>query len=216
LPNRPLRPCLDRAESHHVPRPLPGGTWPLRKVIHAAMAAVPLAGWLWAPWAALALAAILLAGSLLLEAARRAWPSVDRILWGNAPALFRPAERRGVLGSTWFAGSMLAVLLLFGQDVGGLGVLFLAFGDPVAELAGRRWGRPGLRKTWAGSIACLAACLVTAAGAALCSLLPPAAACSGAVAAAAAERWSPPPTDNLWIPFFSCLVMAAGMNLLAI
>ena len=188
----------------------------VRKAIHASLVAVPLAGWLWAPWVALALSALLVAGSLLLEAARRAWPWVDRTLWGNAPQLFRTAEQRALLGSTWFAASMLAALLLFGQDIGGLAVLFLALGDPVAELAGRRWGTPGLRKTWVGSTACLAACLATAAVAVQFGLLPPAPALAGALAAAAAERWSPPPGDNVWIPILSGLVMAAGMNLLAI
>lgn len=187
----------------------------LRKMMHIALAAVPLAGWIWAPWVALALAGLLAAGSLVLEAARRLWPFVDRTLWGRAEDLFRPWERRGILGSTWFVASMLGVLLAFGQDVGGLVVLFLALGDPAAELAGRHWGRPGVRKTWAGSLACLAVCLAVASASALAGLVPAAAALPGAVAAAAAERWSPPPTDNLWMPLFSALVAAAGLQILA-
>jgi dolichol kinase len=187
----------------------------LRKLMHAALAIVPLAGWLFAPWVALALAAALMAGSAVLEVARRIWPGVDGTLWGHAPSLFRSWESQGILGSTWFAVSMLGILLLFGQDVGGLAVLFLALADPAAELAGRRWGRPGVRKTWAGSLACLGVCLAIATAGFLLGLVPPAAAVAGGVAAAAAERWSPPPTDNVWMPLFSSMVMVACLQILA-
>ncbi len=188
----------------------------VRKLMHAALAIVPLAGWLFEPWVALALAGLLGLGSLALEVARRSWPGIDRTLWGHAPGLFRPWEQQGILGSTWFVASMLGALLFFGQDVGGLVVLFLALGDPAAEIAGRRWGRPGVRKTWAGSVACLMVCLATATTVALLGFVHPVVAVAGAVAAAAAERWSPPPTDNIWMPLFSALVMAACHQLLIV
>ena len=187
-----------------------------RKLMHAALAAVPIAGWLFEPWVALVLAGLLVLGSLALEMGRRFWPWIDRTLWGLAPGLFRPGEEQGILGSTWFAFSMLGVLFFFGQDLGGLVVLYLALGDPAAEIAGRRWGRPGVRKTWAGSAACLVVCLATATAAALLGLVHPAVATAGAVAAAAAERWSPPPTDNIWMPLFSAMVMAACYQLLLV
>jgi dolichol kinase len=178
-----------------------------RKTIHLAMTLVPLAGWWRGYRLALLLAGLLLAASLLLEASRRWWPWVNRLLWKLLPTTFRAWEDRRVLGSTWFSIGALAALLLFGLDAGGAAILFLAWGDPAAELVGRRWGSPEKQKTWAGSLGCLAACL-------LAGLLARAQGGStlwglglGALVATATERWSPPPDDNLWVPVFSALVV---------
>lgn len=187
---------------------------PTRKLIHVAMALLPAIGW-WVSYGwALALAGLFLAASLVVEAARRGWPWVNRLLWRLLPTTFRAWEGDGVLGSTWFAVGALATLLLFGRDVGGTAVLFLAWGDPAAELVGRRWGRPGAGKTLAGSLGCLAACL--AAGVAGISLggLSPWAVAAGAVVATLAERAPLPPDDNVWLPLLSGLVMGAVQALI--
>ena len=181
----------------------------LRKLIHVAMAVVPAAGWLVSYDWALALAGIVLGVSLAIEAARHWWPAVNRLLWQLLPTVFRAWEGRRVLGSTWFSLGMLATLLLFGQDAGGTAVLFLAWGDPAAELAGRRWGRPGRGKTLAGSAGCLAACLLPAVVGVGLGGLSPWSALAGAVVATAVERWSPPPDDNMWMPLLSGLAVAA-------
>ena len=185
----------------------------VRKLIHVSMAVVPLVGWFVSHPVALVLAAALLFASLVLELARRRWPWVNRTLWRYAPGLFRSWEQGHVLGSTWYCAAMLAALLLFGSNIGGTAVLFLALGDPVAELAGRRWGRPGSGKTLVGSLACLLACLAVAGAGAVLGRLAPAAAVAGAVAATVAERWPLPPSDNMWIPLFSALTMAAVQQL---
>jgi dolichol kinase len=102
------------------------------------------------------------------------------------------------------------VLLLFGREIGGMAALFLALGDPAAELAGRRWGRKGSGKTLAGSLACLVVCLAVAAAGSLLIHLAPVIGVAGAVAATVAERWPPPPGDNAWMPLFSAVVMAVA------
>jgi dolichol kinase len=178
-----------------------------RKLIHLAMALVPAAGWWYGGWLALVLAAAMLAASLVAEAARRWWPWVNRILWQLLPTVFRAWEGRRVLGSTWFAIGTLATLLLCGQDAGGTAVLFLAWGDPAAELVGRRWGRTGARKTLAGSLGCLVACLVAGVAGVGLGGLSPWTVLAGAVVATLTERRSPPPDDNLWMPLFSGLAM---------
>jgi len=190
------------------------GAWarrgrPLRKLIHVATSAVPLAGWWLSPGLALAAAALLLGASLVVELARRRRPGVNRFLWRLLPSVFRQQEGRDVLGSTWLAVGALAALLLYRQDIGGTAFLFLAWGDPMAELVGRRWGRPGQRKSLAGSAGCLAACLAAALAGVWLGGLPPVAALSGAVAATLVERWSPPPDDNVWIPILAGAVVAA-------
>jgi dolichol kinase len=180
-----------------------------RKLIHMAMALIPAAGWLVAYWLALALAGAMLVASLVVEAVRRWWPWVNRLLWRLLPTTFRSWEGREVLGSTWLAVGATATLFLFGQDVGGTAVLFLAWGDPVAELVGRRWGRPGGGKTLAGSTGCLLACLVAGIVGVGLGGLSPWAVLAGAVVATLVERWSPLPDDNLWM----ALLPALGMSL---
>ena len=179
----------------------------LRKLIHLSGTLIPAAGWLLSFCLALAFAGALLVASLGLEAARRWWPWVNRLLWRLIPSVFREWENRRVLGSTWFTLGILATLLLCGRDVGGTAVLFLAWGDPAAELVGHRWGRPGQGKTLAGSLGCLGACLLAGAVGVYLGGLSPWVGLVGAVAATLVERWSPPPDDNLWMPILSGLAM---------
>lgn len=180
----------------------------LRKLAHISMAVVPGIGWLVGFEWAVILAAALVATSVAIEVLRRWWPAVNRLLWSISPSMFRRWEDRGVLGSTWFTLGMLLTLLLFRRDAGGAAVLFLAWGDPAAEIVGRKWGRPGQGKTLAGSLGCLAACLVAAAVGVWAGGLNPWAVLAGALTATLVERHSPPPDDNLWMPLLSGLAIA--------
>lgn len=179
-----------------------------RKLVHMAMAVIPAAGWLVSNWLALALAGAMLMASLALEAVRRWWPWVNRLLWRLLPTIFRSWEGGGILGSTWFAVGVAATMLIFGRDVGGTAVLFLAWGDPMAEVVGRRWGGGREGKTLAGSIGCLLTCFVAGIVGIGLGGLSPWAVLAGAVVATMVERWSPPPDDNLWMPLLSALAMA--------
>lgn len=167
------------------------------------MAAIPVAGWLVSSRLAIGLALLCVLGSVFIEVARRSWPWFNRLLRRFLPTVFRPGEEHDVLGSTWFALGALAALLLLGRDAGGMGILFLALGDPAAEIAGRRWGRHGQRKTLAGSLGCLAACLLALALGWLVGDVALWSSLAGAMAATLVERWSPPPDDNVWIPVIS-------------
>jgi dolichol kinase len=181
---------------------------PTRKLIHLAMALMPAAGW-WVSFdLALALAGVVLVASFAVEAVRRGWPWVNRLLWQLLPTTFRAWEGRRILGSTWFAVGAVAAFLLFGRDVGGTAILFLSWGDPVAELAGRRWGQPGQGKTLAGSVGCLLACLLAGVVGVGLGGLSLGAVVAGAIVATLVERWSPPPDDNVWIPVLSGLAVA--------
>ena len=179
----------------------------VRKLIHLAMAWLPTLGWLISYQLELALAAALLIASLVVEGARRRWQWVNRLLWRMLPSTFRSDEGQHVFGSTWFAIGALVTLVVFGRDTGGTAVLFLTWGDPAAELAGRKWGRPGRRKTVAGSLGCLLACLLAACVGIGHGGLNPLVALAGATVATLVERWSPPPDDNVWLPIFAGLAM---------
>jgi dolichol kinase len=187
----------------------------MRKLIHLVMTAIPAIAWLVSHQLALALCGALVVASLVVEAARRWWPWVNQFLWRLLPSVFREWEDRRVLGSTWFALGAAATLFLFGRDAGSTAILFTTWGDPAAELAGRRWGRPDQRKTVVGSSACFLACLAAGAVGVWLGGLSPWSALAGAIVATAVERWSPPPDDNLWMPLVSGLVMMAVQLLVA-
>jgi dolichol kinase len=175
------------------------------------MAVVPAIGWWVSHWWALALASAFLAASLAVEVARRWWPFLNRLLWEWLPSVFREWEGRRVLGSTWFAVGALATLLLFGRDVGGTAFLFLAWGDPAAELVGRKWGLPGPGKTWIGSLGCFVACMLAGVVGISLGGLDPWSVLAGSLAATVVERWSPSPNDNVWVPLLSGSVLAASL-----
>jgi len=176
------------------------------------VAVVPAAGWWLSHELALGLAAALLVASALVDLARRGWPWLNRLLWRLLPTTFRAWEDRRVFGSTWLGLGLLATLLLFGRDAGGTAALFLIWGDPAAELVGRAFGPAGRPKTLAGSLGCLAACLLAAlVGVRLghLALLP---ALAGALVATLVERWSPPPDDNVWMPLLGGLsIVVVGL-----
>lgn len=185
-----------------------------RKLIHIAMSILSVIGW-WISYAlALALAGLLCLASLTIEIARHWWPWLNGWLWRLLPTTFRPWEGRGLLGSTWFSLGAAATLLLYGQDVGGTALLYLCWGDPAAELVGRRWGGGGEGKTLAGSLGCLAACLLAGfvglglGGLSLWAVL------VGAFVATLVERWPPPPDDNLWMPLLSGLAVVIVQSML--
>ena len=184
-----------------------------RKLIHLAMAILPAVGWWISYGLALALTATMLSASLIMEVARRWWPWFNRLLWRLLPTVFRESEGHRVLGSTWFAVGALVSLLVFGRDIGGTAVLFLSWGDPVAEIVGARWGRAGQGKTTVGSLGCLLACIVAGFVGVGLGGLSPWAVLVGAAVATLVERWSPPPNDNLWMPVLSGfgIVLAQGL-----
>jgi dolichol kinase len=185
-----------------------------RKLIHLAMAILPAVGWWISYWLALALTAAMLGASLIVEVARCWWPWFNRLLWRLLPTVFRKSEGHRVLGSTWFAVGALVSLLVYGRDIGGTAVLFLSWGDPVAEIVGGKWGRAGQGKTTVGSLGCLLACIVAGFVGVGLGGLSPWAALVGAVVATLVERWSPPPDDNLWMPVLSGLAIAVAQGLI--
>ena len=179
-----------------------------RKLFYLGMTLAPAAAWWIGFPAALALVMIELVGSMLMEVARRRWGWVNRLLWKLLPTTFRSWEARRVLGSTWFGLGAMVTLLLFGRDVGSTALLYLVWGDPAAEVVGRRWGSPGRKKTLVGSLGCLAACLLAGLVGVTWGGLEPWVALAGALVATATERWSPPPDDNLWMPLAAAVAMA--------
>jgi dolichol kinase len=82
-------------------------------------------------------------------------------------------------------------------------ILYLAFGDAVAALAGKAFGRHPLpfvsSKTWEGSIACFFTCALVGWG----LELGPWRLLAGAFAASVIEAVPIPGNDNFWLPLGS-------------
>ena len=168
----------------------------VRRAIHAASGALgPLA--LWLPWrgAGGALLGGLAVLAIVLETARRASPSLQRLVTGAAGALFRPDEERALSGPTVLVCGYAAAWALFSPRTAALAIVVAAVADPAAALVGRRLAR-GPGKSWAGSAACAATAAVVIAAAGAGGL----ATAAGAVAAALAERAPWRGADNLLVP----------------
>ncbi len=89
-------------------------------------------------------------------------PIVSRV---TAYAARRRDEGRFVLGPVTMGLGVLLTLVLFPPDVARVGIMALAFGDGIASLAGKVYGRiriPGAQgKTLEGSTACFVAVYVS-------------------------------------------------------
>ena len=79
----------DDSDMEQLPSAM-GSSRSLRKLIHLALSVVPVIAWFLSYELALALACVLLAASLALEAARRWWPWVNCLLWR---LIYRPQLR---------------------------------------------------------------------------------------------------------------------------
>jgi dolichol kinase len=193
----------------------------VRKTIHLASAAVPVAYVAGAPRAAV-LAALGTAGAVAVsvEVARRRSARARALFDGAVGGLLRAHERDRWSGATWMCAAYALAVLAFPRAEAAAAMLAVATGDAAAAVVGRAAARQRARralhraaarparapvagppgapgaKTWEGSVACAAASTLAALVVAHLATLP-ALACG--VAAALAERPRGPLDDNLRI-----------------
>ncbi|RMG07996.1 MAG: hypothetical protein D6731_22680 [Planctomycetota bacterium] len=171
---------------------------------------------------AVAILAPFAAAFVLLDALRFWIPSLNKRVKRDFGPFMRDYELDGLSGSSWFWFSGLISLAVFPKLAAGLGIVYLALGDPAASFVGVRWGRvriPG-GKTLEGSLALGALC--TATGTALLigvGGLPPASAvlvASVSAVAAAFAEWLPlkKVDDNFTVPLLSGAVATLLLSLL--
>ncbi len=158
----------------------------------------------------LALLAAWIALEGALEFVRLRNPSFNALLIGLFQGVHRPAEEGKVSGIFWTsAGAWLTIALLGSKPQAvDAALLFLAFGDGMAALAGKAFGKTPIpflarRKTLEGTLACFAVC----AGAGFAVGLPAPALWVGALVAAVVEFLPVPIDDNLWLPVLSGLAV---------
>jgi acyl phosphate:glycerol-3-phosphate acyltransferase len=146
---------------------------------------------------------------LTVDIVRLKVPVVNKWFFKYYRFLTRPDEKSGLTGTSYLLVGSLVSLLVFPRDIAILALAFLAIGDPVAGLVGRRLGKRRLfGKTLEGDLAGLTSCIAIGAvfyfaGLNLTWLI----ILVGAVIASAAESSPIPINDNLTIPLFSGAVM---------
>jgi len=163
------------------------------------------AGWIWAT----AVLVLFLTIMIPLEYARFSRPGVNRWIFDHFRAFTKEKERARASSTTLYLLACLLTVLGFNKGVAIAAMLCLVFGDPVAELAGARWGRtPVLGKSLEGTLAGLAACvLVTVPLVTVSRDLTFVVVLCGAAAATIFELLPLPVDDNFSIPLGAGAVM---------
>ena len=146
------------------------------------------------------------------EIARFTSPVVGQWMISRLRWVMKSEERVQLTASTYLLFASLVVFLLFDKYVAITSLLFLSVGDFMAAVVGKRFGRRRIfNKTLAGSLACLASCLVI--GVVMTNVgngmvLP--VALVGAVAATIVELLPIPVDDNFTIPVVSAGIMTVA------
>ena len=175
---------------------------------------VPLVGIFAASDHMVVLMAVLSGVVLTVEAVRLRVPRLNVVLVHWLRPLLKESEQGRITGATYIALSALFAFLLFDKSVAIAALFFLAVGDPIAALVGRRMPGPRLiGKSPLGTVAFFLAAMaivgVLSAGDAVAfhwGLV------AGAAIAALVELLPLPLDDNLTVP----LVCGAAMTLMGV
>jgi dolichol kinase len=160
-------PVADGTRPLRLP-PLKPVTW-ARSVFHGAtgLLGVLMYQFVLTQSQALAIMGCLAATAVVLEVTRRLSRRWNRFLIERVFGLVaRPWERHRTNSATYYTIALTLVVLVMPKVAAQVGVLALAFGDPAASLAGRKWGRRKLRgdKSLVGTLAFVAAAFLSVTG----------------------------------------------------
>lgn len=149
--------------------------------------------------------------AIALELSRHRFPRLNDWFLSQVSVLTKESEKSQILGSTYMAAASLIVFLSFEKEVAILALLYIAVGDPLAGIVGKRFGRLRIgSKSVEGTLA-----FAVGAGAVGCALIaggldvPYWVALSGAGLGALVELAPSPLDDNLTVPPVSATLMWA-------
>ena len=149
--------------------------------------------------------------AVALELARRRFAGLNDWFMSQTSVLLKKSEANRVLGSTYMAAASLLVFLFFDKELAILALMYIAVGDPLAGVVGKRYGRLKIgNKSVEGTIA-----FAVGAGAVGCALIaagldvPYWVALGGAGVGALVELLPSPVDDNLTVPPVSGVAMWA-------
>jgi glycerol-3-phosphate acyltransferase PlsY len=130
-----------------------------------------------------------------------------RARYHRFPLPYRQSERERISSMVMFLLGAFVTLTFFPTAIASLAVLFLIFGDLAAWCIGQTVGGPGfLDKTWAGTAACLIACLTLVSLYSALGLVSLPVGVLGAVCATVLEA-APIQDDNFVMPVSSAIAM---------
>jgi glycerol-3-phosphate acyltransferase PlsY len=149
---------------------------------------------------------------LAFELIRLKVPGINRWFLSVFKPLMREKEASRLTGVVYCLAAAFIAFLVFPRDVAVLALSFLAVGDSMATIVGKRIGKTRLlgKKTLEGDLACFVCCIAVGfigyfAGLEVSWL----AILVGSLAATIAEAIPLPLNDNLTVPLFAGLVMVA-------
>lgn len=183
-----------------------------RKSFHLLIVLYILAYWLLPRGFVLWGFGILISIVIIGEIVRLRVPAFNERLLNLLGGIHREEETKKLSGLPWtLSGSFLTILLFPNRTVVLVSFFYLAFGDAIAALAGKQFGKRRIcgAKTLEGSMACFLVCL--AAG---LPFLPWKTAVAGAFCATLIELVPWPLNDNFWMPIFSALALTILLPLL--
>lgn len=123
-----------------LPSVRPTNYW--RSTFHVLGAVIAVLFVQYAPWTAVIVVPLILALTFWsLEISRRLSTRWNDFLMRLTDKINHPHERYRINSSTWFATALFLLALTHEPIAGSAAVLVLGFGDPIAGLVGRRWGR---------------------------------------------------------------------------
>ena len=145
------------------------------------------------------------------EVTRLNVPHINRWFLAHFGSILREEEASRVTTSSYVLISALVAYLAFSREIAVLSVCFLAVGDVAAGIIGLHLGRTRLfGKALEGDVACFVSCL--AAGFVLCYAgleVGLVAVLAGSLAATVGQAIRSPVDDNLTLPLFAGVAMAA-------
>jgi dolichol kinase len=167
---------------------------------------------------------------LILDIVRLRSPRVNRHFMIIFRALLRGGEGSTLNSSTYFLIAASIVFALCDKSIAAIALAFVAVGDPVAGMVGKKWGKlrvsfeegtpsdfakfprnlkfRGMRgKSLAGSSACFGACLAVGVILAAVTHVALWVVVVGAICATVIEFLSLPVNDNLSMPLVAAVVM---------
>ena len=122
---------------------------PLRKLIHLAGAVFPSLYLFYSRQLVLIVALNVLAIVAAIEVGRRQWPAMEQAFEQLLGPALRSGEERKPTTGIWSLMGIIFSIIIFDRAIAIAGMFFAQVGDPAAEVAGQRWGRP----TWTSATA---------------------------------------------------------------
>jgi len=161
---------------------------------------------------------------VFLDLLRFKVPALNKKVKRDFGPFMRDYELDGISGSSWFFFSALITIAACYQSAAGLGMIFLALGDPIASAVGVKYGKTKLPggKSLQGSLAFLSVCFLAGLPILLFkyqfALVPALAvtAVTALVAAAAEAIPSKKVDDNFTVPLAGGLAASAMMLALGV